>query len=31
MRLGKTKREERSRAQAYHSIARSLLETARGP
>jgi len=30
MRLGKTKREERSRAQAYHSIARSLMETARG-
>lgn len=30
MRLGKTKREARARGQAYHSIARSLLETARG-
>jgi hypothetical protein len=30
MKLGKTKREPRSRAEAYHSIARSLLETARG-
>ncbi len=30
MKLGKTKREPRSRAEAYHSVARSLLETARG-